>query len=478
MRWNLESTYLNLPEALFTAQSALPVTRPRLAVFNVALAAELGLGEWDEADLAVLGGNADPPGSRPFAQAYAGHQYGHFTRLGDGRALVLGEHRLPGGGRVDLQLKGSGRTPYSRRGDGRAALGPMLREYLIGEAFHALGIPTTRALAVVETGEALWRDGEHPGAVLTRVAASHIRVGTFEFAAATGDPALLAALADYTRNRHFPQTNQAPNPALALLEAVVEAQASLVARWMAVGFVHGVMNTDNMALSGQSLDFGPCAFLDAYRADQVFSSIDEGGRYAYGRQPVIAGWNLARFAETLLPLIDADPNRAIALAQDAVHGFAGRYEAHYHGLLAAKLGLASPQAAADLAAGLLEAMEAVGADYTLTFRAVTEAAEAGNLDLDPDLGPGLDDWVREWNRVRLRGPQAVAAMDAANPRVVPRNHRVNEALDAAEAGDWAPFHELLDAVTHPYELRPGRERFAQPPSADEAAEPFVTYCGT
>jgi len=471
MQWNLEYSYLDLPEVFFVEQSAQPVARPRLVVFNEALAEDLGLGAWDESDLAILSGNANP-GSRPFAQAYAGHQYAHFTMLGDGRALVLGEHRLPGGDLVDLQLKGSGRTPYSRSGDGRAALGPMLREYLMGEAFHALGIPTTRSLAVVETGESVWRDTERPGAVLTRVAASHIRVGTFEFAAAT-DPALLGALTEYTRMRHYPQTSRAANPVLAFLEAVIDAQAALVARWMAVGFVHGVMNTDNMALSGQSIDFGPCAFLDTYSAGQVFSSIDQRGRYAYGNEPAIAGWNLARLAETLLPLIDENSDRALALAQDAVSGFGPRYEAHYHRLMAAKLGLGSPEAAADLTPGLLEGLEG-RADYTQTFRALTVAAESDILD----LGPGLDDWAREWNRHRLPHPEALAAMNAANAWVIPRNHRVNEALDAAEAGEWAPFHELLDAVTHPYELRPGRERFAQPPSVEEAAEPFVTYCGT
>lgn len=473
MRWNLSYSYLELPELLYTVQPPSPVSGPRLAVFNEALARDLGLGAFEPGDLAVLCGNAGPPSGRPFAQAYAGHQYAHFTMLGDGRALVLGEHRTSGGRLFDLQLKGSGPTPYSRNGDGRAALGPMLREYLMGEAMHALGIPTTRALAVVETGESVWRETELPGAVLTRVAESHLRVGTFEYAAATEDRNLLESLTAYAIQRHYPEAVGQP---AAFLEAVIEAQARLVAHWMAVGFVHGVMNTDNMAVSGQTIDYGPCAFLDTYRAGQVFSSIDRRGRYAYANQPGIARWNLTRFAETLLPLLDPDLETAIGTAQALIDGFAGRYQGHYLSLMRAKLGLAEPGPEDQgLVEDLLAWMEASGADYTATFVRLGDSLESGPSGLSSD--PAFESWYRRW-RGALAATSNVGVSDrmaAANPVYVPRNHRVEEALAAADDGDLGPLQRLLEVLRSPFDRRPGWEIYEEPPVSEE---PYVTYCGT
>ena len=451
---------------LYTRQGPTPVAESRLGVFNHLLARELGMGEVVDADLAFLGGNAVPPGSQPFAQGYAGHQYGHFTMLGDGRALVLGEHRGPDGQLYDLQLKGSGPTPYSRSGDGRAALGPMLREYLMGEAMHALGIPSTRALAVVETGEPVWRQTALPGAVLTRVAHSHLRVGTFEFVAATDDRAALQALTEYAIVRHYPQAAGTPNPAAAFFQSVVAAQARLVAQWMAVGFVHGVMNTDNMAISGQTIDYGPCAFLDAYRAGQVFSSIDRQGRYAYANQPGIALWNLTRLAEALLPVIDLDLDRAVATAQSILDAFTPQYRDHYYALMAAKLGLRKGEEREGLVDDLLAWMEETGADYTTTFR------------LSPDRAGAPAAWVRRWRAFAVEDGLDPVGTNHVNPQYIPRNRRVDEALTAAEAGDYEPFHRLVDLLRTPFTSRPGFEAYADAPGSDEAAEPFVTYCGT
>ncbi len=444
MRWNLSYTYLELPEVFYATQSAAPVPEPRLGVFNHALADELGLQSPDEADVAILGGNAPPPGGRPFAQAYAGHQYGRFTMLGDGRALVLGEHVGPDGQRRDLQLKGSGPTPYSRSGDGKASLGPMLREFLLGEAMHALGVPTTRGLAVVETGQSVQRGVDLPGAVLTRVARSHLRVGTFEFAAATGELESLRSLTDYAIARHYPQAAGAAQPALGFLGAVLEAQARLVAQWMSLGFVHGVMNTDNVAISGETIDYGPCAFLDAYRPQQAFSSIDRHGRYAYANQPAIAGWNVARLAQSLVPLLHPDPSEGLALAQALVDSFPGRYESHYLALMGRKLGLSGSEGVREVLDPLLARMEETGADYTLTFRSLADTA----------------------------------AMAATNPVCIPRNLWVEHALEAAVGGDYGPFHRLLAAVRSPFSLRPGDEEFASPPQLGNDAGPYVTYCGT
>lgn len=471
MRWNLSSSYLSLPEVFYTPQPASPVAEPTLAVFNHRLADELGLGPWEAQDLAILAGNS-PPSSTPFAQAYAGHQYAHFTMLGDGRALVLGEHRDAQGRLFDVQLKGSGPTPYSRNGDGRAALAPMLREYLMGEAMHGLGIPTSRALAVVKTGETVWREGPLDGAVLTRVAASHLRVGTFEFAAATGDRDALARLAHYAMARHFPEAAQASHPVVAFVASVVAAQARLVARWMAAGFVHGVMNTDNVTISGQTLDYGPCAFVDAYRRGLVFSSIDRRGRYAYANQPGITQWNLTRLAEALLPLLADEETIAIDLARPVIEGFAPLYEAEYLRLMAAKLGLGAVNDGDDqLVADLLLEMEVRGADYPTTFRRLTD----GEADLD--LGPWTDRW-----RTRLEAeadPGAIRPrMEANNPVYYPRNHLVETALGSAVGGDVRPFLTLVDLLASPFSRRVGFEAFELPPDPARTDRPYVTYCGT
>ena len=446
---------------------------PRLLVLNAGLAADLGL---DAARLEAEGagwfsGAVLPEGADPAALAYAGHQFGGFSpSLGDGRAHLLGEFLAPGGARFDLQLKGSGRTPFSRGGDGKAALGPMLREHVISEAMHALGVPTTRSLAVVATGEAVWRETKLPGAVLARVAASHIRVGTFQYFAARGDGAALARLLDYSIARHYPALGA--GDALGFLDAVAGRQARLIAQWMGFGFIHGVMNTDNMAISGETIDYGPCAFMEGYAPGTVFSSIDHAGRYAYVNQPLIMSWNLARLAETLLPLIDADEDRAIDAAMEVLRAVAGRYRAEWLAVMAGKLGLAVPDA--DLADGLLAAMEGQGADWTLTFRRLADAAEGevGALRVQFDDPAQLDEWLPRWHARRDPG----ANLRAANPLVIPRNHKVEEALAAATGGDMAPFHALVAAVSDPFADRPEAEAFALPAPAGFGA--YRTFCGT
>jgi serine/tyrosine/threonine adenylyltransferase len=483
----LESSFARELPGLSVPWQGRAVPEPRLLVLNEELARELGADP--EAlrapeGVEALVGSVAPEGATPVAQAYAGHQFGGFSpRLGDGRALLLGEIVDVRGNRRDLHLKGSGRTPFARGGDGKAAVGPMLREWVIGEAMHALGIPTTRALAVVATGEQVLREAPLPGAVLARVAASHLRVGTFQYAAAQGDLELLRRLADYAIARHHPQAAAAEHPHLALLERVIEAQASLVARWMLVGFIHGVMNTDNMTISGETIDYGPCAFIEAYDPETVFSSIDHFGRYAYRNQPAIAQWNLARLAETLLPLIDADTEAAIATATEALERFPERYEAHWTRGMRAKLGLSD---AREDDRALIEAFLALlGAqrvDFTAGFRALSaalrgEAAPARALFTDPGE---LDAWAERW-RARLaaegRDPAAAAAdMERVNPVYVPRNHLVEEALGAATAGDLAPVRRLVDVLAEPFAARPGLEAYAAP--APEAFGPYVTFCGT
>lgn len=472
-----------LPE-LAVRWKAEEAPEPRLVVLNEPLAHELGLDPaWLRSDdgVALLVGAVLPEGATPVAQGYAGHQFGGYSpRLGDGRALLLGELAGPDGELRDLHLKGSGRTPWARGGDGLAALGPMLREHVISEAMHALGIPTTRSLAVVATGRAVHRDQVLPGAVLARVAASHLRVGSFQYARASGDLDLLRRLADHAIERHHPAAREAgPGGAayLALLEGVVEAQARLVAQWVLVGFVHGVMNTDNMTISGESIDYGPCAFLDAYDPSTVFSSIDTGGRYAFRNQPAAAQWNLARLAEALLPLIDDDEERAIAAATAALERFATAYADAFTDGAAAKLGL--PEGleralVAPLVEDLLALMAAARVDHTSFWRSLGQAARGdaeGVRGVVLDL-PGLDAWLERW---RALDPDA-DAMDRVNPVYVPRNHLVEEALDAATAGDLAPLHRLLEAVTAPYDERPGLEDHARP--GPEGAGPYVTFCGT
>ncbi|MEZ5291180.1 MAG: YdiU family protein [Vicinamibacterales bacterium] len=480
--WRLEHTYASLPPLFHARVAPTPVREPAFVVFNVGLAASLGL---DPAALetpdgaAIFAGNALPDGALPLAQAYAGHQFGHFTGLGDGRALLLGEQITPEGRRVDVQLKGAGPTPFSRRGDGRAALGPMLRELVIGEAMHALGIPTSRALAVVSTGEPVYREEALPGAVLTRVAASHLRVGTFEWAAAHRDAAALRALADYTAERHYPDTRHMPAPTAALFDAILERQAHLVARWQLVGFVHGVMNTDNMSLAGETIDYGPCAFMDVYDPATVFSSIDQGGRYAYANQPAIAQWNLARLAEAMLPILDDDRDRAVERANHGLERFKARFQAHWLAGMRAKLGLATPdEGDSAIVDGLLAWMHETHADFTNTFRALA-APDDGAVVAAGDAR--FEAWRTSWLERRARDGQpastARALMRRTSPAVIPRNHLVEAALASAAAdGDLAPLDRLLAALARPYD-----HDAAAPPYTDPAPpsdRPYRTFCGT
>jgi protein adenylyltransferase len=473
-----------LPEMAVRWQAETP-PEVRLLVLNDELAAELGLdASWlrSQDGLRFLVGNALPDDAAPVAQAYAGHQFGGFVpRLGDGRALLLGEVVDTAGRVRDIHLKGSGPTPFARGGDGLAAVGPMLREYIVSEAMHALGVPTTRSLAVVGTGRSVQRETPLPGAVLTRVASSHLRVGSFQYAASTGHRDqqldLLRRLADHAIARHHPGAAEAERPYLAFYTAVVAAQASLVARWMLVGFVHGVMNTDNMTISGETIDYGPCAFMEAYDPDTVFSSIDFWGRYAYGNQPLVAGWNLARFAEALLPLLSEDVDEAISLAEAAFGVFQPQYDAVWSSGMRGKLGLPAgvdAGALTRLTDELLGLLQESHVDYTSFFRHLGRAARG---DDEPARGlflnlAGFDQWLSRW---RALNPDA-DVMDRANPIYIPRNHLVEEALTAATAGDLAPLRRLLDAVTAPYDERPGLERYAGPAPEDFGA--YRTFCGT
>lgn len=449
-----------------------------MVVLNRVLAEALGLDAESLDNAALFAGNELPPGARPLAQAYAGHQYGHFTMLGDGRAILLAEQITPGGERFDIQLKGSGPTPFSRRGDGRATLGPMLREYIISEAMHALGIPTTRSLAVVTTGEMVQRDRPLPGAVLTRVAASHIRVGTFEYAAAREVKADLQALADYTLQRHYPEVTETEQPYLALLDAVIERQAALIARWQTVGFIHGVMNTDNMALSGETIDYGPCAFMDAYDPARVFSSIDRDGRYAYGRQPHIAQWNLARLAESLLSLLHEEEEKAIEIASASVTRFGDVFQRHLLAGMRSKLGLFTEE---DDDAALIEAllgwMRQTKADFTNTFRALSGASPATHCP-DAEYLEWHQRWQNRLGRQQQSASEVTGRMRQHNPAVIPRNHKVEEALSAAvERGDLSVMERLLDVLGRPYDhTRDHPEEFSLPSRAETGA--YRTFCGT
>jgi serine/tyrosine/threonine adenylyltransferase len=468
----------DLPQ-LSVPWTAAPVSAPTLLILNEELAGELGVDP--EAlrapdGVGLLVGTALPEGTRPVAQAYAGHQFGGYVpRLGDGRALLLGDVVDGAGRRRDLHLKGSGRTPFARGGDGKAAVGPMLREYVMGEAMHALGIPTSRALAVVATGEQVVRETLLPGAVLARVAASHLRVGSFQYAAAAGDPALLVALADHAIARHHPDLAGTENRYLEFYRRVVDAQASLVARWMLAGFLHGVMNTDNMTISGETIDYGPCALMDAFDPATVFSSIDHAGRYAYGNQPGIAQWNLARLGETLLPLIDDDTDAAVEAATGAVSSFGERFEGYWMSGLAAKLGLEAPDQ--PLIQDLLTLLDAQHVDFTQFFRALSahlRGGEARSLFSEP---AAFDAWAARWQALLPQDRSAVAAaMDRVNPVYIPRNHLVEEALTAATGGDMAPFRRLVEVIARPFDERPGLERYAEP--APAGCGPHVTYCGT
>jgi len=488
MRLGLANSYARLPASFHARVSPTRVADPQLIVFNRPLARELDLdpGLIERAAADLFSGNALAEDSIPIAMAYAGHQFGVFVpQLGDGRAILLGEIVDRDGVLRDVQLKGAGLTPFSRNGDGRAVLGPMLREYLVSEAMHALGIATTRSLAVVTTGEAVYREGALPGAVLTRVAASHVRVGTFQYFAARGDQDAVRALLDYVIDRHYPQAREAPVPALEVLRGVATRQLTLITQWMLVGFIHGVMNTDNMALSGESIDYGPCAFMDSYHPHTVFSSIDHRGRYAYANQPVIAQWNLARLAETLLPLIDADAERAAALATDVLEPFLTEFDGRFLTGVARKIGIARmADGDVELIQRLFGLMQDAGADFTVTFRRLADAAT--DPAFEPMFGElfsdstSIESWLRDWRERLARDLQTaverVEDMRHVNPAYIPRNHRVEAALSAATQGDFAPFHRLLSVLQHPFDEQPDAAEFAAPPQPAERV--LKTYCGT
>ena len=484
-----DNSYARLPQHFFARQDPTRTAEPWLIKLNEPLAAELGLDvEALRRDgAAIFSGNLLPEGAEPLAMAYSGHQFGGFSpQLGDGRAILLGEVIDTNGNRRDIQLKGAGPTPFSRRGDGRAALGPVLREYIISEAMFALGIPATRALAAVTTGEPVYREEVLPGAVFTRVAASHIRVGTFQFFAAKGDTEGVRALADYVIDRHYPTLKEAEYPYLSLFEAVCERQAALIARWLHVGFIHGVMNTDNMTVSGETIDFGPCAFMDAYDPATVFSSIDQRGRYAYANQPGIGQWNLARLGETLLPLIDAEPDSAVDKANAVIQRFGERFQAHWLAGMRDKIGLAGEENGdLDLVQALLSLMQAQGADFTLTFRRLSDLADDDASEAafaasfrEPDACCA---WLEGWRARLARDPQTTSAradaMRSVNPAFIPRNHRVEQAINAAvEDGDFSLFEALLTVLAKPYEAQPGFAVYLEPPRPDERV--LATFCGT
>ncbi|SDZ03973.1 YdiU family protein [Thermoactinomyces sp. DSM 45892] len=479
--WNFDNSYAKLPHVFFSTEVLNPVRTPELILLNHSLANSLGLdtealqkGEGAE----VFAGNKAPEGAMPLAQAYAGHQFGHFTMLGDGRAILLGEQITPSGERCDIVLKGSGRTRYSRGGDGRAALGPMLREHIISESMYALGIPTTRSLAVVTTGEMIVREIDLPGAILTRVAKSHLRVGTFQYAARWGSKEDLRALADYTLQRHFPGVVLDERRYLSLLKEVIKRQASLIAKWQLVGFIHGVMNTDNMTISGETIDYGPCAFMDTYHLETVFSSIDQQGRYAYGNQPRIAGWNLARLAEALLPLLHEKESEAVEIAQEAISHFPDIYRNDWLDGMRGKLGLCHAEKGDEsLIESLLYMMQKYQADYTNTFRALT-------LDQWEELAfygkPEWDQWTQKWQK-RLEREQVSRSdskqlMKSCNPAIIPRNHRVEEALESAMRGDLSVMNQLLGALSDPYAYTSRQATYCSLP--DLNSHPYRTFCGT
>ncbi len=484
--FHFDNSYAQLPDRFHAAVYPEPVDAPVLLQFNESLAKELGM-DVDVSDpgrlAAVFAGNVVPAGAMPLAMAYAGHQFGNFVpQLGDGRAILLGEVVDSAGIRRDIQLKGAGPTPYSRRGDGRAALGPVLREYLVSEAMAALGIPATRALAAVATGEAVQREQLMPGAVFVRVAASHVRVGTFQFFAARGDTDGVRVLADYVIDRHYPELKAQANPYLALLQTVALRQADLIARWMGVGFIHGVMNTDNMTISGQTIDFGPCAFLDEYDPAKVFSSIDQNGRYAYGNQPGIGQWNMARLAECLLPLLDDDEEKAVEAANGVLKAFGERFQAQWLEVFRRKMGLTAEEAGdLDLLQGLLGAMAQAQADFTLAFRLLCHAADGKDtafLALFPEPET-VKAWLIRWRERLAREPAAeprTAAMQAVNPAVIPRNHRIEEAIAAALQGDLSLFKTLLQALEKPFEELPEFASYVLPPQVEERVA--RTFCGT
>ncbi len=486
---SFENIYALQMEGFYVPWESAKVPSPRIIQFNEDLAKELGLNENDlnsELGTEFFAGNEMPIGSSPLAQVYAGHQFGGFSpQLGDGRALLVGEVIDQNNQRRDIQLKGSGPTPFSRRGDGKAVVAPVLREYLIGEAMHALGIPSTRALAAVTTGEQIVREELEPGAILTRVASSHIRVGTFQFFAARGDTEKIQKLADYSITRHYKELEDYPEKYLELLKAVMRKQAALISNWVAVGFVHGVMNTDNMTISGETIDYGPCAFIDDYNPQAVFSSIDEQARYAFGNQPNIAQWNLARFAETLIPLIDPkDSDNAIKLATDELNQFPHLYQQYWLEEMQAKLGLlALEDSEVDLINGLYQAIEGQGVDYTKLFRRLADAArgdDEGLLGLFNDSS-SIETWLKNWlEQLSSNGnnlEKIADKMDSVNPIYIPRNHLVEQALQAASKhADYEPFKKFLSVLMHPYEKHDDLQAYEEPASKESG--PYVTFCGT
>ncbi len=478
--FNFETTYTNLPQQFYTELKVSLSSEPEAVVINNELGDSIGLNLSilnDEELADLFSGNQLPAGVKTFSQAYAGHQFGHFTMLGDGRAHVLGEHITPQNVRLDLQFKGSGRTPYSRGGDGKAALGPMLREYVISEAMHYLGIPTTRSLAVIKTGDSVVRESVLPGAILTRVASSHIRVGTFEFAIQQQNSEVMQLLLDYTLDRHFSEVKSQNKP-LSLIQAVMEKQADLIVHWMRVGFIHGVMNTDNMSLAGETIDYGPCAFMDTYDPKTVFSSIDHLGRYSYVNQPKIAQWNLARFAETLLTLIDKDMNKSVELAEEIINKFPEVYQAKWLNMMRSKLGLfQGHESDIQIISDLLDWMVDNNADYTNTFRLLSQF-EKPNFELYK--GEQFQNWYKRWQNRLQKNLESIESsidlMKSSNPAVIPRNHKVEEALEAANTGNLKPFEDLVSILKEPYRDRADLKAYKNPlkPGASE----YKTFCGT
>lgn len=478
--FRFDNSYVSLPNDFYAEVPLNKVSAPSFIIFNRTLAENLNLNAeaLSKNGAVILAGDEMAQGAAQIAQAYGGHQFGHFNMLGDGRALLIGEHITASNERFDIQLKGAGRTPYSRGGDGRAALGPMLREFIISEAMFALGIPTTRSLAITSTGDPIYRETVLEGAVLTRVAASHLRVGTFQYAASFCDKDDLKALADYTINRHYPEHLNAENRYIKLLESVLDQQASLIAKWQSVGFIHGVMNTDNMTISGETIDYGPCAFMDSYDPATVFSSIDKNGRYAYGNQPPIAAWNLTRLAESLLPIIHENIDEAIKLAQAVIEKFPPIYEAYYYSEMREKLGLLSTETDDEaLIMQLLNLMKQFKADYTNTFRALTDNERPKNELFESDL---FKTWEQQWlTRLKSQGTtmeEAHQVMATVNPIVIPRNHRVEAAIDAFVEGDPSLFMELLQVLSNPFHVQQEFEKYKQAPN--DETPPFVSYCGT
>lgn len=478
--FNFKNSYIDLPNVFYALVSPSKVPAPKLAVLNNKLIEDLGLklGELQcEDGLEILSGNKAPKGAVTLAQAYAGHQFGHFTMLGDGRAILLGEHVTAEGNRFDIQLKGSGRTPYSRGGDGKASLGPMIREYIISEAMNGLGIPTVRSLSVVTTGEEVYRETRLPGAVLTRVASSHIRVGTFQYARGLNDIQDLKALADYTLERHYKEGIKEENPYVYLLKEVIKKQAILISKWQLVGFIHGVMNTDNMTISGETIDYGPCAFMDTYDPETVFSSIDKYGRYSYENQPSMAEWDLARFAETLLPLLHDDMNEAIKIAQEAVSEFHKLYTKQWLSGMRKKLGLFNEEEEdKNLIEGLLTIMKKYSADYTNTFRALTINKYEDTEIIDKeDFNQWINLWKERLSRQDEKEEDVLNLMRNNNPAVIPRNHRVEEALDyAVNKGDYSVLEKLLEVLSEPYSYSKEQEEYKDVKTKVN----YRTFCGT